>query len=237
MTIELSPAVQDYLKAVYGLAGSEGGEVDDSMTEVAVGQPASTSAIAARLGVSAASATNMLKKLEALGLVDYVPYRGAALTPSGRKIALEVIRHHRLLETYLAEALGVPWDKVHEEAEVLEHALSEELEERIADHLGHPTKDPHGHPIPDKDGSLPSLGDDEPRRLWRVSEGERVEVGHVPDGESTALRYLADAGIRPGARLQVVDRGPVAGPLFVRVEKSEDTTALSRELAEAVWVF
>ena len=233
--IELSPAVQDYLKAVYALEGSR------HAAAVSAGGPpravaaASTSAVAARLGVSAASATNMLKKLEALGLVDYVPYRGAALTSGGRKIALEVIRHHRLLETYLAEALGVPWDKVHDEAEVLEHALSEELEERIADHLGHPTKDPHGHPIPSKDGRLPPVGPDEPRQLWRVPAGELVEVGHVPDGESTALRYLADAGIRPGATLEVVDRGPVGGPLFVRVGEHE--AALSRELAEAVWVF
>lgn len=224
MTIQLSSAVQDYVKAVYSL--EEGRPTAEG---------ASTSAVAGRLGVSAASATNMLKKLDALGLVDYVPYRGAALTASGRKIALEVIRHHRLLETYLAEALGVPWDKVHDEAEVLEHALSEELEERISAHLGHPTRDPHGHPIPGKDGSLPPLADDH-RRLWGVEPGERVEVGHVPDGESDALRYLDGAGIRPGVGLEVVDRGPVAGPLFVRVDGHEDSTALSRELAEAVWV-
>ena len=217
--------MQDYVKAVYSL--EEGRSTAEG---------ASTSAVAGRLGVSAASATNMLKKLDALGLADYVPYRGAALTPSGRKIALEVIRHHRLLETYLAEALGVPWDKVHDEAEVLEHALSEELEERISAHLGHPTRDPHGHPIPGKDGSLPTLGSDEPRRLWGVEPGERVEVGHVPDGESDALRYLDGAGIRPGVELEVVERGPVAGPLFVRVDGHEDATALSRELAEAVWV-
>ena len=159
MSLELSPAVQDYVKAVYALQGPEGGPAATT---------ASTTAIAQRLQVSAASATNMLKKLDGMGLVEYQPYRGAALTDSGRKIALEVVRHHRLLETYLAEALGVPWDQVHAEAEVLEHALSEELEERIAAHLGHPTQDPHGHPIPAKDGTMPVDTPVELRPLWGV---------------------------------------------------------------------
>lgn len=227
MPISLSAAVQDYVKALYALEGADHARADH----------ATTSAVAERLGVSAASATNMLKKLDAMGLVDYVPYHGAALTESGRRIALEVIRHHRLLETYLAEALGVPWDEVHDEAEVLEHALSEQLEERIAAHLGHPTRDPHGHPIPDKDGSLPSVEAGRPRSLWGARDGERVEIGHVPDGEPTTLRYLADVGIRPGVALEVVERGPVAGPLFVRAGERDDVTALSRELAEAIWVF
>jgi DtxR family Mn-dependent transcriptional regulator len=227
MTLAATPAVQDYVKTVYALEGGPD----------RAGESASTSAVAQRLGVSAASATNMLKKLDSLGLVEYVPYRGASLTEAGRKIALEVIRHHRLLETYLAEALGVPWDKVHDEAEVLEHALSEELEERIAAHLGHPTRDPHGHPIPAKDGSLPQPAAGEPRKLWDVESGESVAVGHVPDGQPRTLRYFDEVGIRPGTRLGVVDRGPVAGPLFVRVDGRDDVTALSRELAEAVWVF
>ena len=226
MTLATTPAVQDYVKTVYALeSGAPGTDT------------ASTSAVAQRLGVSAASATNMLKKLDSLGLVEYVPYRGASLTEAGRKIALEVIRHHRLLETYLAEALGVPWDKVHDEAEVLEHALSEELEERIAAHLGHPTRDPHGHPIPAKDGSLPTAGTGEPRKLWDVASGEGVSVGHVPDGHARALRYFDEVGMRPGVRLRVVDRGPVDGPLFVRVDGQDDVVAMSRELAEAVWVF
>ncbi|MDQ4095373.1 MAG: metal-dependent transcriptional regulator [Actinomycetota bacterium] len=225
MTSTPTPAVQDYVKTVWAIESADGDEI------------ASTSAVAQRLGVSAASATNMLKKLDALGLVAYVPYRGASLTEAGRKIALEVIRHHRLLETYLAEALGVPWDKVHDEAEILEHALSEDLEERIAAHLGHPTRDPHGHPIPTKDGSLPDAGPGRPRKLWDVAEGEKVSVGHVPDGEAKALRYFDEVGIRPGARLDVVDRGPVEGPVFVRVDEGAEVTALSRELSEAVWVF
>jgi DtxR family Mn-dependent transcriptional regulator len=194
---------------------------------------ASTTALASRLAVSAASATNMLKKLSSMGLVDLEPYHGAELTPAGRKIALEVIRHHRLLETYLAEALGVPWDKVHEEAEVLEHVLSEGLEDRIAALLGDPKVDPHGHPIPGKDGSIRDVPR---RRLWDVGDGH-VLVDRVSDDEADALRYLDNIGLRPGTRLNVVGRGPVGGPLFVRVDDMpEETHALSRELAEAIWV-
>jgi DtxR family transcriptional regulator, Mn-dependent transcriptional regulator len=176
----------------------------------------------------------MLKKLDALGLVGYLPYKGATLTGSGRKVALEVIRHHRLIETYLAEALGVPWDEVHAEAEILEHALSEELEERISAHLGHPTADPHGHPIPAKDGTMPAAAG---KPLWDVAEGESAEVGRVPDHKSDELRYLDRLGIRPGVKVEVTGRGPGSGPLFVRVEGVNDEhQALSRDLAEAVWV-
>jgi DtxR family transcriptional regulator, Mn-dependent transcriptional regulator len=192
----------------------------------------STTSLSQRLGVSAASATNMLKKLDTLGLVSHVPYHGAELSDTGRKVALEVIRHHRLLETYLAEALGVPWDEVHAEAEILEHVLSEGLEERIADHLGHPTLDPHGHPIPGKDGTMPQTSE---RRLWDASIEEELTVERVSDAHPDALRYLADIGVRPGARIEVTGRGPVGGPLFVRVRGGSDE-ALSREVAEAVWV-
>jgi DtxR family Mn-dependent transcriptional regulator len=217
--------VQDYLKALYmlsmeGAAGDEG--------------PISTQSLAARLGVTAASATNMLKKLASLGLVEHANYRGAHLTEPGRKIALEVIRHHRLLETYLAEALGVPWDEVHAEAEVLEHVLSEELEDRIAARLGNPTVDPHGHPIPAKDGSMPLVSK---KSLWEAEAGESVSVDRVSDAEAEALRYLGELGIRPGSRLQIVGKGPVGGPLFVQVEDgTHGVSALSREISEVVWV-
>lgn len=190
-----------------------------------------TRSLSERMGVTPASATNMLKKLDAMGLARHTHRRGAELTDAGRKIALEVIRHHRLLETYLAEALGVPWDRVHEEAEVLEHVLSEELEDRIAALLGNPTADPHGHPIPAKDGTMPQLSE---RRLWEVVDGATVEVERVSDEEPEALRYLAGAGITPGASVAVLRRGPLAGPLFVRVAGAE--VALSKDLAEAVWV-
>jgi DtxR family Mn-dependent transcriptional regulator len=144
-----------------------------------------------------------------------------------------VVRHHRLLETYLAEIMGVPWDEVHDEAEVLEHVLSEKLEDRIATLLGDPSADPHGHPIPAKDGSMPSTSGSP---LWEF-EGERpAVVEHVPDATSEALRYLAESGIRPGVELEVTRKGPVDGPLFVRVAGRDDEVALSRELAEAVRV-
>ena len=217
----LSASIEDYLKTLYLLSPD--------------GSAASTSAVADRLGVSAASATNMLKKLDSMSLVDYVPYRGAALTEAGMKIALETIRHHRLIETYLAEALGVPWDEVHAEAEVLEHALSEALEDRIAALLGDPTEDPHGHPIPSKDGTLPVAGST--RRLWDVDVGETTSVDRVPDAEPAVLRFLAEVGVRPGVKLEVVRRDPVGGPLFVRIDGSPaDGRAVSKELAEAVWV-
>ncbi|HVF52490.1 MAG TPA: metal-dependent transcriptional regulator [Actinomycetota bacterium] len=224
--MKTSPAAQDYLKSIHLLA-----------TGAAPGEPAeavSTTALAARLGVSSASATNMLKRLASMGLVDHVPYRGASLTEAGSKIALEVVRHHRLLETYLAEALGVPWDEVHDEAEILEHVLSEQLEDRISALLGHPTSDPHGHPIPSKDGSV---AETQVRRLWDVADGERSAVDRVPDERGEVLRYLGDVGIRPGSEVEVVGRGPVGGPLFVRVHPGPDGVhALSKDLAEAVWV-
>jgi DtxR family transcriptional regulator, Mn-dependent transcriptional regulator len=212
-----SPAAQDYLKAVY-LEG------EDART------PVTTSALAARLGVSAASATNMLKKLAAAGLVSHSPYRGADLTPEGRAIALEVIRHHRLLETYLAEALDVPWDEVHAEAEILEHVLSEALEARISERLGHPDFDPHGDPIPSTELEMPSVSG---RPLWDVAKGP-VKVARVSDSHPGGLRYLADLGITVGAVIEVLGRGPVDGPLFVRIQ--ERAQALSRELATAIWV-
>ncbi len=219
-----TPAVQDYLKALQLLEWEE--LADDGRV--------ATQVLAERLGVSAASATNMLKKLASMGLVEHAPYKGATLSDAGRKVALEVVRHHRLLETYLAEALGVPWDRVHDEAEILEHVLSEDLEDRIATVLGDPDSDPHGHPIPGKDGSVrePSR-----RRLWDVAEGDRVAVERVSDEMPEALRFLGVAGIRPGAAVTVVERGPVGGPLFVRVDDgSDDIHALSKDLAEVVWV-
>lgn len=223
MTSETTPAAQDYLKCIFMLG-----------QENLSGKPISTKAVAGRMDVSAASATNMLKRLAQAGLLEHSPYRGAQLTDGGRKVALEVIRHHRLLETYLAEALGVPWDRVHQEAEVLEHVLSEDLEERIAQRLGHPTCDPHGHPIPTRDLAMPG---ESGVPLWAVPDGDVALIDSVSDDVPEALRFLAEAGIRPGARVRVLRRGPVAGPLFVQVEGADDLEhALSQDLAEAVWV-
>ena len=216
-----SAAIEDYVKAIF-------------MIETETNDPlVATNALARRMDVSAASATNMMKRLGALGLIDHIPYRGGSLTESGRKVALEVIRHHRLLETYLAEALGVPWDAVHKEAEVLEHVLSEDLEDRIAALLGDPKNDPHGHPIPAKDGTMPPASH---RRLWDVVDGEPAAIERVADRDAEALRYLDELGMRPGVRVDVVGRGPVGGPLMVKVAGSSKEHAISRELAEVVWV-
>jgi DtxR family Mn-dependent transcriptional regulator len=221
MLATTSSAVQDYLKGLYALGEGAGHT-----------EPVSTTAIAGHLRVSAASATNMLKKLDGHGLVKHVPYRGVVLTDPGRKIALEVLRHHRLLETYLAEALGVPWDQVHAEAEILEHHLSEELEERISARLGHPTADPHGHPIPPKELTSPPPP---ARTLWDTKDGEAATVDRVSDADPETLRYLGQLGIAPGTNAQVRARGPIGGPLFVRFASSEEQ-AISKELAEAIWV-
>jgi DtxR family transcriptional regulator, Mn-dependent transcriptional regulator len=215
---EVSDAVQDYAKAIYSLH-----ERSD--------EPASTSAIAERLGVSAASASAMVKRLETLGLVRREPYHGVELTAAGERVALEVIRHHRLLELYLAEALGMPWDQVHEEAEVLEHAISPELSELIARKLGNPTHDPHGDPIPTADGEI------EARRTRALSELEDGEGGvftRVSDSDPEMLRYLSSRGIEPGAQIELMGREPFGGPLTVRCGGREH--ALGDQLARAMRV-
>jgi DtxR family Mn-dependent transcriptional regulator len=196
----VSHAVQDYAKAIWTLA---------SRGEDAV----STSAVAERLGVSPASATAMIKRLESMGLATHEPYHGARLTPTGERIALEVVRHHRLLELYLSEALGMPWDQVHEEAEVLEHAISPELSALIAAKLGNPTHDPHGDPIPTADGELI----EEPTRpLSDLRPGDTGTFVRVSDSDPEMLRYLSAQGISPGDDFEVVEKQPFDGPLSVR---------------------
>jgi DtxR family Mn-dependent transcriptional regulator len=220
-----------YLKALYSLA--EESVAGSAPKRHCIDRRVTTSAIAERLSVSAPSATNMLKKLAARDLVTYERYRGASLTRRGRELALELVRHHRLLETYLVEVLGVPWHEAHTEADALEGGLSEALEERMAAALGHPRFDPHGHPIPTRNGAMPETSW---RSLWEVSVGQEVQIERVPDSHPGALRYLGEAGILPGVKLTVVDRGPIAGPLFVRIEDEAAPAALSKEVAEAIWV-
>lgn len=203
---EQSEAVEDYAKAIYALAERESG-------------PVGTSALAERLGVSPGTVTAMLKKMADRGLLEHVPYRGVTLTAEGREVALEVIRHHRLLEAYLSEALGMPWDKVHQEAEVLEHYISEDLEERIATALGDPLHDPHGDPIPDR--SLGLAVDESAVRLAELGEGEGGILSRVSDSEPAMLRYLEERRIRPGARMKVLKRGPFGGQLSVEVDGRE----------------
>ena len=212
----LSSSIQDYAKAIYALEGD--GAV-------------ATNALAERLGVTAASASGMVRRLGELGLVSHVPYRGVVLTDAGRRVALEVLRHHRLLELYLAETLDVPWDRVHAEAEVLEHHISEELEEAIAAKLGHPTRDPHGDPIPTRELEI-----DEPatRSLTALEPGERARFVRITDQQPDMLRYLAELGIRPGDECEVVERQPFGGPVFARF--GDTIHPLGGDLAEAMQV-
>jgi DtxR family transcriptional regulator, Mn-dependent transcriptional regulator len=214
-TPDLSVAVQDYLKAIYALESA--------------GERVTTSALARRMHVSAPSATAMTKRLDELGLVERLPYRGVALTDAGRRNALEVLRHHRLLERYLVDRLGLSLDEVHAEAELLEHALSEELEARIDEDLGYPTHDPHGDPIPDSELRLVHHED---RTLLELEPGARVSIARVPDDDPALLRYLGTLGLVPGSRLELVARAPFGGPVTVRTDRGEH--AISRDLADRI---
>jgi DtxR family transcriptional regulator, Mn-dependent transcriptional regulator len=213
-----SSAVEDYAKAIYALE-CRGGEV------------VTTNALAERLGVTAGSASGMIKRLGELGLVEHKPYHGVSLTEDGRRVALEVLRHHRLLELYLAESLGVPWDRVHREAEVLEHVLSEELEELIAARLGDPTRDPHGDPIPTRDLKIDE-GDSV--SLQSLQAGARGTFTRVSDSDPEMLRFLAERGIAPGGEFEVVEKQPFDGPSFVRF--SDEVHVLGGALARAMRV-
>lgn len=216
----LSQAVEDYVKTIYHLqmGSSEEG--------------ASTSAIARALKVTAPSVTNMIKRLHDLKLVNYTSHRGVTLTEAGRKVALEIIRHHRLLELYLHEVMGYSWDKVHDEAEYLEHHISEEFEDRIAKMLGDPTHDPHGHPIPTKEGHLPpSPGES----LANTAVGETVVVKRVSDANSEMLRYLADLGLVPNAKLKVTAKAPFNGPITLKLGKHEQV--IGNEVAQLISVY
>ncbi len=214
----LTAAVEDYVKAVYTLELREG--------------TASTTALAARLEVTPAAVSGMLPKLTALGLVEHEPYRGVRLTDRGRLVALEVVRHHRLLELFLVESLGMGWDEVHAEAEVLEHVLSEELEELIAAKLGHPTLDPHGDPIPSRELAIEDAV--ESRDLYQLEPGARGTLVRVSDDDPEMLRFLTDRGITPGTELEVIDRQPFDGPLSVRV--GDDVHVLGAVLSRAMRV-
>jgi len=211
-------AVEDYAKAIYGLQRQEEG-------------PITTSALAERLGVAPSSVTAMVKRLDEAGLVRYERYHGVTLTRAGEKVALEVIRHHRLIEAFLADALEMPWDRVHDEAEVLEHYISEDLEQRIAEKLGNPKLDPHGDPIPTPELAMAA---DRTTALDELNEGDVATFARVSDSDPAMLRYLADRGIGPGARLRVTGVQPFGGPVFVEVDGKEH--ALGGELAEKMRV-
>ena len=215
---KLSPPTEDYLKAIYLIQEREGKGV-------------STTALAAALQVTPASVTGMIKKLAELKLVRHTPYQGVELTKTGEKMALEVVRHHRLLELFLTEALGYPWDEVHAEADALEHVISEDFEDRVAARLGNPVVDPHGDPIPAKDGSMAEVKE---QALLDMQAGESAQVTRVSDSNSDMLRHAASLGLRPQARITLIAAEPFGGSLRVKIGKTEKS--IGRELAAQVFV-
>jgi DtxR family Mn-dependent transcriptional regulator len=213
----LTRAQQDYLKALYQLHGDH--------------QPVPTRDLAQRLGISSPSVSEMVTRLSAQGLVEHDRYRGQQLTREGRKVALELVRHHRLLEMFLVRVLGYSLDEVHEEAERLEHVISERMEERIFELLGRPELDPHGHAIPTLGGKVRPLSD-RPLSAGRV--GEKVVVQGVSDDDPGRLRELERRGLLPGTRLEIVEASKFEGPLGVRIKGRRMSVPLG--LARAVFV-
>ena len=211
-------AIEDYVKTISSLALEE--------------SPVSTSRIAVARSVKPASATSMIQRLARLHLVNYEKHYGVTLTESGEKLALEVIRHHRLLELYLMEALGFEWDEVHEQADILEHVISEKLEERIAAALNYPEFDPHGDPIPALDGTMAVI---DTTALSDMIAGEQARVARSPDdSNSELLRYLAGLGLVPGAMVTIVEVAPFLGPLTIEV--GDGQKVIGRNLAELILV-
>jgi DtxR family Mn-dependent transcriptional regulator len=213
-----SSAIEDYAKAIFALEGRSA-------------SPVSTTALAERLHITPGSVSAMLRKLDELGLITHERYRGVRLTPQGRRLALEIVRHHRLIELFLAESLEMSWDRVHAEAEVLEHVLSEDLEALIAEKLGHPTIDPHGDPIPSADLELDERVT---RSLESLEPGDAGRFVRVSDADPAMLRYLAECGIAPGERFEVRSRQPFGGPLFLRFGERDQT--IGGDLARAMRV-
>lgn len=217
-----SPSVEDYIKVIYVLKEWQRGSL-------------TTSQLASRVGVSAASASAMVRKLGERGLVNHVPYGDIELTESGERVALQMLRRHRLIELYLVEALGYSWDEVHDEAELLEHVVSDTFVERIADRLGQPTRDPHGDPIPAADGSMATP---QTSPLADLEPGAGGRVARVSDADPELLRYLDQTGIGLGDEVTVQERQPFGGPLLVRIEKASNAVVrpLGEALAKAVLV-
>lgn len=212
-------SIEDYLKAIYKLEQREKAGV-------------STTSLARELDVANASVTNMLKRLSKLGMVNYQSYYGTSLTASGEKIALEMIRHHRLLELYLKEMLGYSWDEVHDEAEKLEHHISEQFEDKIAELLNHPTVDPHGDPIPTKDGKMPEI---QSRKLTSLEPEITCVIRRVKNQDSNVLRKLEKKGLLPGVSITVISSDPSENHITLKVEGKE--VELDRTLASQIHVF
>jgi DtxR family Mn-dependent transcriptional regulator len=217
-TTQLTAPAEDYLKAIYDLERS--------------GDPAGTNEIAAQLAIAPASVSGMVRRLAEQGLIAHERYHGVRLTDAGRRAALRTIRRHRIIEAYLTKALGYPWDRVHDEAERLEHAASDELVDRMAEAIGEPARDPHGAPIPTREGSV-----DEPRltSIDELAVGARARVRRVSDRDGDRLRYLAELGMTPGTTFEVVERAPFDGPITVRLEDGGQRS-VGRTLARQVLV-
>jgi DtxR family Mn-dependent transcriptional regulator len=213
----LSGPVEDYLKAIYELERS--------------GAPAETNAIATLLSIAPASVSGMVRRLADQGLITHERYHGARLTPAGRRAALKTIRRHRVIEAYLTTALDYSWDRVHDEAERLEHAASDELVDRMAAAIGEPSTDPHGAPIPSRDGTLEER---EVVPLASLGEGEGARVERVSDDDADRLRYLAELSIVPGATVQLMAREPYGGPIVLMVGDSQ--RSIGPELAAQILV-
>ena len=216
----LTEPLEDCLREIYKLELADG--------------HATNGALADRLTLVPSSATAMVKRLAALGLVEHAPYRGATLTDDGRRAALALVRRHRLLERYLTDALGVDLAVVHNEADRLEHRLSPALQERIADVLGHPERDPHGDPIPDRHLGTPSEPDGPDRSIASLDAGDRAAVQRIPDDDPRLVGYLSERGLVPGAQIEVIERAPYEGPVTLRLADTE--IAISRQLAEAILI-
>lgn len=214
-----TPSIEDYLKTIYKLE-TEG-----------KGPPVSSGAIAKAMQVAPASASNMVRRLDDLGFITYEAYAGATLTEPGRTVALEVIRHHRLLELYLKEVMDFDWAAVHHEAERLEHHISETFEDRIEEMLGHPTRDPHGHPIPTREGAVDALST---RTLADATEGDTTVIDHVSDEDSDVLTLLEQRGLLPGTTVKVIETRPLEGLMVVAIDGEE--TIIGRPVASKVFV-
>jgi len=221
MREKLTYVIEDYLKTIYDLTVESG--------------RATTNQIAERMGVTPASVTNMIQKLAATDppLLEYRKHRGVTLTPDGEKIALEIIRHHRLLEVFLHQTLGYSWDEVHEEADRLEHVISEDFEKRIDESLGHPRLDPHGDPIPTRDLQLP---DGTMIPLNQTQPGQRVIIQRVRDTNPEMLRYLSEMGLTPGARITVLEISPFDENLRLQIGEKEETIVLGPKVTSQVYV-
>ena len=216
---EFGQANEDYLKAIFRIQEQEEG----------VG--VSTSKLAGALSVSPAAATKAVQHLAGKKLVSYRPYRGVKLTASGRKVALEIIRHHRLLETFLHDVLGYSWDAVDAEAERLEHHISEEFEARIDQLLNYPSHDPHGDPIPSRDGRITAVSG---KPLAECEANDVVVVVRVRDRDPEMLRFMAAVGLRLGATVKIIQKQPFEGPLTIKTRA--DRQPVGRELASHVFV-